>query len=98
MTEDERESVKTYLAANPKAGVVVPGMGGLRKLRWAGRGKGKRGGVRVIYYFHDRSMPIFLIAAYAKSEKADISGWERSQWKDLGKRLVESYRSRGPKQ
>ncbi len=51
--DDEKTEFITYLAYNPEAGIVIPGSGGLRKLRWGRKGVGKRGGVRVIYYFHD---------------------------------------------
>ncbi len=54
--DDEKTEFITYLAYNPEAGIVIPGSGGLRKLRWGRKGVGKRGGVRVIYYFHDDSI------------------------------------------
>ena len=53
LTDSERESVVNYLAAHPASGNIMQGTGGIRKLRWATQGKGKSGGVRVIYYFHD---------------------------------------------
>lgn len=52
LTEDERHRITLFLAHNPEAGGVIPGTGGLCKLRWAGKGKGKSGGYRVIYYFN----------------------------------------------
>jgi hypothetical protein len=52
--------------ANPKAGEIIPESGGVRKVRWALRGTGKRGGARVIYYCHNERLPVFLLSAYAK--------------------------------
>ena len=59
----ERMRLIAYLAARPASGVVIPGAGGVRKLRWGLEGRGKRGGARVIYYFADWSMPVFLLSA-----------------------------------
>ena len=67
LTEDERFEITGFIANNPEAGGVIPGTGGLRKLRWPGRSKGKRGGYRVIYYFFNRGVPIYLRAIYPKS-------------------------------
>ena len=78
LTADEREAVIDYLSDNPKAGDLIPGAGGARKLRWAVEGKGKSGGYRVITYFADASIPVFLISVYAKSQKTDLSGAERT--------------------
>ena len=56
-----REPDDDHLAARPKAGVLIEGTGGVRKLRWARDGRGKSGGVRVIYYFHSEAMPLYLL-------------------------------------
>jgi hypothetical protein len=66
-----------YIARNPEAGDVIPGMEGVRKVRWARAGMGKRGGVRVIYYFYDERLPIFLFDVYAKSAKEDLDAATR---------------------
>ncbi len=63
MDDEERAELVDYLAYNPTAGLVVPGTGGVRKLRWGLEGRGKRGGARVIYFFHDKDMPLYLLAA-----------------------------------
>ena len=60
MTARERSDVIDFIARNPEAGVVIRGTGGLRKHRHAAKGRGKNGGVRVIYYYHDQAMPVFL--------------------------------------
>jgi hypothetical protein len=66
----------------------------VRKVRWALAGKGKRGGARVIYYHHSESLPVFLVAAYAKNEKANLSRAERNAMKRLVPILVSGYAAR----
>jgi hypothetical protein len=78
LTEDEREELITYVSAFPKAGVLVQGTGGIRKLRWARSGSGKSGGVRVIYYFHNSEMPLYLLTLFGKNEKTNLSKAERN--------------------
>ena len=63
----------SYIACNPQAGDLIVGTGGVRKVRWSRGGSGKRGGVRVIYYFHDDSMPLFLLTVYPKSKQARLT-------------------------
>ncbi len=89
--EDERAALIAFVAWNPEAGDVIPGTGGVRKLRWAAKGKGKSGGARVIYYFHNESMPVFLLSAYAKSKKVNLSGAERNALRKLVPLLVRGY-------
>ena len=73
MSESERAELVTFVGANPEAGEIIPDTGGVCKIRWALAGRGKRGGARVIYYYHDERLPVFLLAAYAKNEKANLS-------------------------
>jgi len=68
-----RNDLVAYLAANPEAGDVIPGTGGIRKLRWQAKGKGTRGGARVIYYVYDADHPILALLVYAKGEADDLS-------------------------
>jgi hypothetical protein len=68
LNDDEYAELQQYLNKNPEAGVVVPGSGGVRKLRWQVRNKGKRGGLRVIYYLRLRDEQIWLLTLYAKTE------------------------------
>lgn len=75
---DEQREIVNYLALNPKAGDLIEGTGGVRKLRWGYGGKGKRGGVRVIYYFHSERMPLYLLTLFAKNERANLSKAERN--------------------
>jgi hypothetical protein len=79
--ERSHQQLVDFLGLNPEAGVIVPGTGGVRKLRWAVPGRGKRGGARVIYYFHSETLPILALAIYAKNEKVNISSEERKQMK-----------------
>ena len=65
--------LQKQLVENPKAGPVVPGSGGLRKLRWSGSGRGKRGGIRVIYYWFNGSEEFFMLLAFAKNEQEDLT-------------------------
>ena len=79
MTDQERIEAITFLAANPDAGDLIPDTGGGRKLRWRAQGRGKRSGVRIIYYFHSESLPLFLLNVFAKNEKANSINAERNR-------------------
>ena len=92
LTDEEREELIGYLAYNPTAGDVVPGAGGIRKIRWKLSGRGKRGGARVIYFVHGASIPLFLLTAFAKNERVDLSQADRNDFQRLTKFLVETYR------
>ena len=70
--EDERMEFFEWLSNDPEAGVVIPGSGGCRKVRWSRTGSGKRGGVRVIYYLRLASGEIWLLVVYPKSEQDNI--------------------------
>jgi len=94
ISESEKAALILYLATNPEAGVIMPGTGGARKLRWRAPGRGKRGGSRVIYYYHNESKPLFLLNIFAKSEKANLPKAERSDIKALLPRLVAGYERR----
>jgi len=86
----EREAVIDYLAAFPKAGVILRGTGGIRKLRWARPGAGKRGGVRVIYYFHNERMPLYLLTLFGKGEQANLTPSERNELAKLVQLLLQT--------
>ncbi len=72
LSDDEYQGLQNYLLQHPEAGKVVPGSGGVRKVRWKMAGKGKSGGVRVIYYFKKRDDEIWLLTIYSKSEVENI--------------------------
>jgi len=69
----------------------MQGTGGIRKLRWSAQGKGKSGGVRIIYYFHNKSMPLFLLTLFAKGEKSNLSKSERNELAKLTNLLIDNY-------
>ena len=77
LDDSEYAELQQFMMQNPEAGRVVPGAGGVRKLRWARAGMGKRGGVRVIYYFYNDSAPLYLLHAYAKAGKDDLLPHEK---------------------
>jgi mRNA-degrading endonuclease RelE of RelBE toxin-antitoxin system len=83
LSDEERGALIDYLAGDPRAGVVIPGTGGLRKLRWQLPGRGKRGGARVIYFFHDERLPVYLLALYAKNERSDLTATQRRQFAEF---------------
>ena len=72
LSDDEYGRLQATLIEAPEGGVVVPGSGGVRKLRWAQPGRGKRGGIRVIYYAKTREGVIWMLTIYAKNEEQNI--------------------------
>ena len=92
LTEAEREKLVDHLARNPTAGVLIRGTGGTRKLRWGLGGRGKRGGARVVYFYHSDVFPLFLLTVFAKNERTDLSQNERNDFRRLSKLLVDGYR------
>ncbi len=91
LSEADRDAIVMFLAANPDAGVVIRGTGGARKVRFAGRGKGKSGGYRVITFFSGPEIPVFLLAMLSKGERADLSQNERNELKRELSALVDDY-------
>ncbi|MBP9727539.1 MAG: type II toxin-antitoxin system RelE/ParE family toxin [Gammaproteobacteria bacterium] len=82
-----------YIATHPTAGDLIVGTGGARKIRWSSsQHEGKRGGARVIYYYYDRSIPVFLFTAYGKNEKANLTQAECSALKVIIKQIVSIYK------
>ena len=81
--EAERRELISLLASDPLAGIEIPGTGGVRKLRFATQGQGKRGGARIIYFHVDDQMPVHALLAYAKSAKTDMTERERQQVLEL---------------
>ena len=73
----EREAFVNFIARNPTAGAVIPETGGVRKIRWARAGAGKRGGARVIYFYHDAGRPLYLLMVYAKARQENLSADEK---------------------
>jgi hypothetical protein len=72
LTDVEYSGLQALLMEHPESGVIIPGSGGVRKLRWSTAGRGKRGGIRVIYYWKCADDEIWMLTAYAKNERATI--------------------------
>ena len=77
--DDEQAELIDYVARNPECGVLIPGTGGVQKLRWARAGTGKRGGARVIYFYHHMDAPIYMLLAYAKAASVDMTPEQKRQ-------------------
>ena len=90
----ERQDLIAYLANHPETGDIMEGTGGVRKLRWSRGGQGKSGGVRVIYYYHDARMPLYLLTLFAKGDKANLTKAERNVLADLVDILVGIWKGR----
>jgi hypothetical protein len=91
---DERAAIVDRLAADPNCGVVIPGSGGIRKVRFGFGSRGKSGGARIIYMFSGESLPVFIMAVFAKNEKANLSAAERNALGKVVANMIESYRRR----
>jgi len=91
-TEAERSQIVTMVATSPECGDIMPGTGGFRKVRVPRAGMGKRGGARVIYILRNEDFPIFLVAAYAKNVKENLTKQERNE---LARRADEIFSGYG---
>ncbi|MBV9471229.1 MAG: type II toxin-antitoxin system RelE/ParE family toxin [Abitibacteriaceae bacterium] len=88
LSDDEYRQLQNALVARPEAGAVIPGSGGIRKLRWGLAGRGKRGGARVIYYWAKASDQILLLFLFAKNEADDLTTTQLQQLRAV---LEETY-------
>jgi hypothetical protein len=91
LKDDEREEFIAYISREPTAGVLIPGTGGVRKIRWRAGGRGKRGGARVIYCYRSERMPLFLLTAYSKSSQSDLSPAQRAAMRRIVAEIVKQY-------
>jgi len=87
ISDSDYHLLQLELSVRPESGDIIKGSGGIRKLRWVGSGRGKRGGIRVIYYFLNQDNQIFMLYAYPKSESDDLS---QKQLKQL-RAVVEEF-------
>ena len=94
LSEQERQELIAYLAEYPKAGNLIEGTGGVRKLRWHRGNQGKSGGVRVVYYYHSSFMPLYLLTLFAKNEKSNLSKAERNELAELVAILLGLWKGR----
>ena len=86
LSDEHYRALQGHLLRRPSAGDIIPGTGGLRKLRWGSRGRGKRGGARVIYFWHPPSNRLLMLFAFAKNERADLTAPQ----KKVLRQIVES--------
>ena len=91
LTNEEIDAL-LYLSANPNGGNLIEGTGGIRKLRWASKGKGKSGGSRIIYFFYNETIPPFLLTIFSRNEKENLSKSERNELGRLTRKLVSNYK------
>ena len=94
LSEDARREMEAAIVGAPDAAPVIRGTGGIRKLRWAGSGRGKRGGIRAIYYWLAARGAIYMLAVYAKADRDDLTATDR---KTLA-RLVAAIESEGQRE
>ncbi len=92
ISEEERETILDLIAHNPMIGDLMPGTGGARKMRVAGRGKGKSGGYRVVTYYAAEDVPVLMLAFIDKGERANLSKAERNALRERLSRFAETYR------
>jgi hypothetical protein len=92
LNEDEVRQIITLLAKRPDAGVLIPGTGGARKVRFAGRGRGKSGGYRVITFYSGVDLPVFLLTVFGKGAKIDLTPGERNELRRELADVAEVYR------
>jgi len=93
-SSEEKEEVISFLASNPLAGDEIPGTGGVRKIRVPAKGKGKRGGARIIYYWYSEDAPLYALLVYAKNRKTDLTPDEAKAVSALAKAIKEHHRTR----
>ena len=86
LDDDEYSELQQFLTLNPEAGEVVPGSGGVRKMRWARQGTGKRGGLRVIYFVRYKPNEFWMLTLYAKAKHDNVPA-------HILKQLVEAFRN-----
>ncbi len=96
LNEDERSSLILYLSTYPKSGVIMQGTGGVRKIRWARKGKGKSSGIRAIYFFYSDKIPLFMLTIFGKGEKENLSKSERNELAKSVQLLVNTYKRKNP--
>ena len=90
-TDEERMALVDHIARNPEAGDLIPETGGVRKIRWGRAGSGKRGGARVIYFYHHPDAPLYLLLAYAKASREDMTQDEKRAASALAAALKQQH-------
>jgi mRNA-degrading endonuclease RelE of RelBE toxin-antitoxin system len=83
LTHDEYRELQIYLVDNPAAGDIIKGSSGLRKLRWHGSGRGKRGGSRIIYYWKTSKNTLLMLFVFNKNESANLTITQMKSLKNI---------------
>lgn len=91
---DTQIEFKNFIGINYMQGDVIPGTGGIRKIRWQSNGHGKRGGTRVIYYFYNANQPIYLLFAYPKNIQVNLTEHEKKLFSGVVAKLKETFRKK----
>lgn len=94
LSSEEHEELLFYLALHPLSGDEIPGTGGVRKVRFAARGKGKSGGVRVIYYFFDEVNSLYALYIYGKNEQANPTSEQQKTFAEFAGRIKAAAKNR----
>ena len=89
LTDDEYRRLQEALLRRPTQGDVIEGTGGIRKLRWAQRGQGKRGALRVIYYLHAKHETFLMLFLYKKNEQGDLTAEQRRLFAQVVRQEIE---------
>lgn len=92
--EETQIEFKTFIGLNPEAGDMIPGTGGIRKVRWQGSGHGKRSGVRIIYYVYNENHPLYLLYAYPKNVQVNLSESEKKAFAKMTEQLKAVFRKK----
>jgi mRNA-degrading endonuclease RelE of RelBE toxin-antitoxin system len=91
LTDDEYRCLQTDIAAKPESGDIIPGLAGLRKVRWGAKGKGKRGGARIIYLLIPNHELIYLFYAYTKGDITDMSSEQKKRLAKAVEQIKEGH-------
>lgn len=92
--EESQTEFKNYISLHPEAGTIIPGTGGIRKIRWQSSGHGKRGGSRVIYYIYDENYPIYLLYVYPKNVQVNLSEKEKKLFANVVSAIKDQIRKK----
>jgi hypothetical protein len=98
VSDAERAEIVDFIAANPMAGDEISRTGGARKVRFAGKGRGKSGGHRVVTFYSGEDIPVFLITMFTTNEKMDLTPKERNALKKVLPEVAKAYKARSKKQ
>jgi len=88
LDDNSYHKLQVEIMLNPRAGNVIRGTGGLRKLRWFAPGSGKQGGTRIIYYYQDKEATVYMLLAYRKNRKEALTAQEKQQLAQLVKEVL----------